>query len=146
MKTNRLLYVLLGILIVMNAIILVQFMKGRNTGHPPHPPKLSVVLKMKGKEAEWVDAEFKQHFAEKGDLLEEQKALRSQIKLDKNAAVQNKVLYQKIGALQSKIDACTFEHFTRVKAHCNAQQAKKLAEVVHRMIEQSDRPGRGPRP
>jgi hypothetical protein len=141
MKTNRLLYVLLGILIVMNALILMQFMKGRNAGHPPHPPKLSVVLKMKGKEAEWVDAEFKQHIAEKGAYLEQQKTLRSQIKLDKNAAVQNQELYHKIGALQTKIDACTFEHFTRVKKHCNTEQAKRLAEVVHRMIERSDRPG-----
>jgi predicted ATPase len=128
----------------MNAIILVQFMKGRNAGHPPHPPRLSVVLKMKGKEAKWVDAEFKKHIAEKSELLDAQKALRAQIKLDKNATVQNQGIYQKIGELQTKIDACTFEHFTRVKAHCNAQQAKKLAEVVHRMIEQSDRPG--PRP
>ena len=141
MKTNRLLYVLLGILIFMNAIILVQFMKGRNAGHPPHPPKLSVVLKMTGKEANWVDAEFKKHIAEKSDLLAEQKELRSKITLDSKAKTKNQRIYQKIGFLQAQIDACTFEHFTRVKAHCNAEQAKKLEEVVHRMIERSDRPG-----
>lgn len=141
MKTNRLLYILLGILILMNAIVLVQFMKGRNAGHPPHPPKLSVVLKMKGKEAEWVDAEFKKHIAEKGDLLAEQKELRSQISLDSHAHTKNKRIYQKIGFLQAQIDACTFEHFARVKAHCNAEQAKRLAEVIHRMIERSDHPG-----
>jgi hypothetical protein len=144
MKTNRLLYFLLGILILMNAIILVQFMKGRNPGHPPQHPKLSVVLKMKGKQSEWVDAEFKKHIAEKDDLLEEQKELRSSIKLDLNAKTQNQVIYQKIGALQTKIDACTFEHFSRVKKHCNDRQAKKLTEVVHRMIERSDRPGARP--
>ena len=144
MKTNKLLYFLLGVLILMNAIILVQFMEGRKKDHPPHPPRLSVVLKMSGKQAAWVDQEFKQHIAQKERYLGEQKELRKQIKLDKNAAVENQVLYQKIGLLQTKIDACTFEHFSRVKAHCNAKQAKKLAEVVDGMIDRSERPG--PRP
>jgi hypothetical protein len=99
---------------------------------------------MSGKQAAWVDQEFKQHIAQKERYLGEQKELRKQIKLDKNAAVENQVLYQKIGMLQTKIDACTFEHFSRVKAHCNAKQAKKLAEVVDGMIDRSERPG--PRP
>lgn len=145
MKTNRFLYFLLGILILLNAIMLVQFMQDRKHGNPPHPPKLSVILKMKGKEAAWVDAEFKQHIAEKSGYLEQQKELRTQIKLDHSATLQNQRIYEKIGVLQTKIDACTFKHFTRVKAHCNATQAKKLAEVVHQMIERSDRPP-GPRP
>lgn len=144
MKTNRLLYLLLSILILVNVLMLVQLMQDRKPGFPPHPPRLSHILKMKGSAAKWVDNEFKQHLAEKNHYLEQQKELRTQIKLDNQSKLHNQQIYEKIGALQSKIDACTFEHFTRVKTHCTAKQAKKLAEVVHRMIERSDRPG--PRP
>lgn len=144
MKTNRLLYILLGILILVNAFMLVHLLQEKRHEKLPHPPRLSFILNMKGKEAEWVDSEFKQHIAEKSRYLEQQQQLRTQINLDKSSSLQNQRIYEKIGAIQTKIDACTFEHFTRVKAHCNASQAKKLAEVVHRMIEFSGRPG--PRP
>lgn len=140
MKTNRILSILLGVLILINAFLLIQFKRSNHHGHPPHRPKLSLLLKMTGKEAQWVDAEFEQHIQEKEKLLTEQKRLRSQVVLKENYP-ENQLLYTAISKLQFKIDSCTFNHFARVKSHCTAKQAKKLTEIVKRMIERQDRPG-----
>ena len=119
--------------------MLIEFKKGRHDGPPPHPPRLSLVLHMDGETAKWVDAEFNRHMQEKEAFLRRQKRIRSNITLDLQDD-RNLSRFAEISKLQFKIDSCTFDHFARIKSRCNKKQAKRLSEVIRRVIERNDRP------
>jgi hypothetical protein len=72
MKANRLLLICIGVLIIINVFLLLQLNKRRHNGSP-HPPKLSLALNMKGKDAAWVDHEFQRHIQEKEGFLYQSK-------------------------------------------------------------------------
>lgn len=145
MKANRLLLLCIGILIVINVFFLLDWNKPDHQG-PPHLPKLSIALDMKGADAAWVDHEFQRHIHEKGRFLEEQKAWRMKLLLDPSKTEQNQRIFEKISRLQFQIDSCTFDHFMRVKTKCSKKQKMKLNRIVRRMIQRAGRPGPKGRP
>lgn len=145
MKANRLLLLCIGILIIINVFFLLECHKSRHEG-PPHPPKLSVALDMKGAKAEWVDLEFQRHIHEKDRLLNKQKSWRMKLALDQSKSEQNQGILVKISRLQFQIDSCTFDHFMRVKTKCSKQQKIKLNSLVRRMILRAGKPGPKGRP
>ena len=145
MKANRLLLLCIGILISINVFFLLECNKNKHEG-PPHPPKLSTALGMKGADAKWVDKEFQRHIKEKGRLLEKQKSWRMKLLLDPSKIEQNQRIFEKISRLQFQIDSCTFNHFMRVKAICSRQQNIKLNSLVRRMIQRAGKPGPKGRP
>jgi hypothetical protein len=143
MKANRLLLLCIGILIIINVFLLLEFNK---PGHDGRPPKLSIALDMKGADAAWVDHEFQRHIHEKGCFLEEQKSWRMKLSLDRSKAEQNQRIFEKISRLQFQIDSCTFDHFMRVKTKCSKKQKIKLNSLVSRMIQRAGKPGPKGRP
>ena len=145
MKANRLLLICIGILIIINVFLLL---KGNKRGHdgPPHPPKLSLALDMKGKDATWVDHEFQRHIHEKDGFLNQQKAWRMKLVLDQSKSEQNQRVFEKISRLQVQIDSCTFDHFMKVNAICTKKQKQKLHRLVNRMIQRAGSPGPKRRP
>ncbi len=145
MKANRLLVLCMGILIVINVFLLFERNKPEH-GHPPHHPKLSVALDMKGLDAKWVDREFQRHIKEKDRFLEQQKAWRMKLLLDRSKTKENQPIFQKISRLQYQIDSCTFDHFIRVKSKCSKKQEIKLKSLVRRMIQRAGKPGPQGRP
>ena len=145
MKVNRLLLLCIGILIVINVFFLLERNKHKHQG-PPHLPKLSIALDMKGEDAKWVDQEFQRHIHEKDRFLEVQKSLRMKLLLDRSKTEQNQRIFEKISRLQFQIDSCTFDHFMRVKTKCSTQQKIKLNSLVRRMIQRAGRPGPKGRP
>ena len=145
MKANRLLLLCIGILIVINVFFLLEWNKRGQDG-PPHPPKLSLALGMKGKDAEWVDLEFQRHIHEKSRLLEQQKSWRMKLLLDRSKTEQNQRIFEKISRLQFQLDSCTFDHFMRVKTKCSKKQKIKLTSLVRRMIQRAGGPGPKERP
>jgi hypothetical protein len=145
MKANRLLLICIGILIIINVFLLLKCNKRGHHG-PPHPPKLSLALGMKGKDAAWVDHEFQRHIHEKDGFLNQQKAWRMKLVLDQTKSEQNQRIFEKISRLQFQIDSCTFDHFMKVKAKCNTKQKQKLHRLVNRMIQRAGSPGPKRRP
>lgn len=145
MKANRLLLLCIGILIVINVFFLLDWNKPDHQG-PPHLPKLSIALDMKGADAAWVDHEFQRHIHEKDRFLEEQKSWRMKLLLDPSKTEQNQRIFEKISRLQFQIDSCTFDHFMRVKTKCSKKQKMKLNRIVRRMIQRAGRPGPKGRP
>jgi hypothetical protein len=143
MKANRLLLICIGILIIINVLFLLECNK---RGGPPHPPKLSLALDMKGKDAAWVDHEFQRHIHEKDRLLNQQKSWRMKLVLNRSKSEQNLRIFEKISRLQYQIDSCTFDHFMKVKAICNKKQEEKLHRLVNRMIQRAGKPGPKGRP
>lgn len=143
MKANRLLLLCIGILIVINVFLLLEFNKPRHDGRPP---KLSIALDMKGADATWVDQEFQRHIHEKGRLLEQQKSWRMKLLLDRSKIEQNQRIFEKISQLQFQIDSCTFDHFMRVKTKCSKKQKIKLNTLIRRMIQRAGKPGPKGRP
>ena len=93
MKANRLLVLCMGILIVINVFLLFERNKPEHV-HPHHHPKLSVALDMKGLDAKWVDREFHSHIKEKGRFLEQQKAWRMKLLLDRSKKEQNHRIFE----------------------------------------------------
>jgi hypothetical protein len=145
MKATKFLLIGLCVVIILNIFLLFEVFKpGKD--HPPHPPQLSKVLGMNGKDAQWVDAEFDRHIHEKDRLIEEQKKWRMLVKIDPQYAAQNQVIFAKISRLQFKIDSCTFDHFTKVKAKCNKKQVIALKQVIERMITMAGKPKQHNRP
>lgn len=138
MKANRLLLLCIGILIVINVFLLLEFNKPR---HDRRPPKLSIALDMKGADATWVDQEFQRHIHEKGRLLEQQKSWRMKLLLDRSKTEHNQRILEKISRLQFQIDSCTFDHFMRVKTKCSKKQKIKLNTLIRRMIQRAGKPG-----
>ena len=145
MKANRLLVLCMGILIVINVFLLFERNKPEHR-HPHHHPKLSVALDMKGLNAKWVDREFQRHIKEKDRFLEQQKAWRMKLLLDRSKTKENQAIYEKISRLQYQIDSCTFDHFMRVKSKCSKKQEIKLKSLVRRMIQRAGKPGPQGRP
>ncbi len=145
MKANRLLLICIGILIIINVFLLLKCNKRGHDG-PPHPPKLSLALNMKGKDAEWVDHEFQRHIHEKEGFLNKQKSWRMKLVLDRSKSEQNQGIFEKISRLQFQIDSCTFDHFMRVKTKCSKRQKMKLNKLVRRMIQRAGKPGLKGRP
>jgi hypothetical protein len=145
MKANRLLLICIGILIIINVLFLLECNKRGQDG-PPHPPKLSLALDMKGKDATRVDREFIRHIHEKDRLLNQQKSWRMKLTLDRSKSEQNQEIFEKISRLQYQIDSCTFDHFMKVKAICNKKQEEKLHRLVNRMIQRAGKPGPKGRP
>jgi hypothetical protein len=143
MKANRLLLLCIGILIVINVFLLLEFNKPRHDGRPP---KLSIALDMKGADAAWVDQEFQRHIHEKGQLLEQQKSWRMKLLLDRSKTEQNQRIFEKISQLQFQIDSCTFDHFMRVQTKCSKKQKIKLNTLIRRMIQRAGKPGPKGRP
>lgn len=143
MKANRLLLLCIGILIIINVFLLL---KCNQRGHDGPPPKLSLALDMKGKDAKWVDHEFQRHIHEKDRLLNKQKSWRMKLALDQSKSEQNQGILEKISRLQFQIDSCTFDHFMRVKTKCSKRQKMKLNKLVRRMIQRAGKPGPKGRP
>lgn len=145
MKANRLLLICIGLLIIINVFLLL---KCNTRGHdgPPHPPKLSRALDMKGVDAELVDREFQRHIHEKDRFLNQQKSWRMKLVLDPSKSEQNQRVFEKISRLQFQIDSCTFDHFMKVKAICSKKQEQKLHLLVYRMIQRAGSPGPKRRP
>jgi hypothetical protein len=145
MKANRLLIICIGLLIIINVFLLLKSNKNGHDG-PPHPPKLSLALDMKGVDADWVDHEFKRHIHEKDGFLNQQKTWRMKLALDRSKSEQNQRIFKKISRLQFQIDSCTFDHFMKVKAICTKKQERKLHRLVYRMIQRAGKPGPKVRP
>jgi hypothetical protein len=145
MKANKLLLICIGILIIINVFLLLNCNKC-GQGEPPHPPKLSLALDMKGKDAAWVDHEFQRHIHEKDDFLNQQKSWRMKLSLNRSKSEKNQRILEKISRLQYQIDSCTFDHFMKVKAICTKKQEEKLHRLVYRMIQRAGKPGPKGRP
>ncbi|MGE0568133.1 MAG: Spy/CpxP family protein refolding chaperone [Bacteroidia bacterium] len=146
-----------GILIILNAVLLITFWKNNDhvrllpppMHHGQEGPKsfienelgLDDVQRKKFMEFVKIHQEGMKTLHEEGrGLRDELFQLLQEESPDSNASV----VMQKIAENQFKIEQLTFNHFKDLRSICNEEQKQKLSQILPHILEQLKQ--RGPRP
>lgn len=135
MKTNILLSLLTGVLLLNGVAIFFWQRDSRSEHQHKRPPKITDVLNFSGDKEKMVDKLENEHFQQKDDLIAKQKSLRKELFLAENTPNRKDSLIQLIGTNQKAIESITLSYFTSIRKVCSEKQQKELNKLIEKMIQ-----------
>lgn len=135
MKTNFLLSLLIGVLLLNGVAIFLWQRDSRSGLQHKRPPKITAVLNFSGEQERIVDKLENEHFQQKDDLIAKQKSLRKELFLVDNSPNRKDSLIQLIGTNQKAIESMTLSYFNSIRKICSESQQEELNKLIEKMIQ-----------
>lgn len=142
MKRTKLYKLIIGILVIINAGMLIFFLSGRPPHRPPHPGQLSEQLGLEGEKKTLIMKLEKEHHADKQALMNRDRELHEELfsKIGTDGDVSD--IQAEIEVNHAEIEKTTYDFFNNVSKHCTSEQKAELKKTVHRAFHQIRGPKR----
>lgn len=151
MRSTKFYEILIGALFVLNLGTLIFLWTTMKGGHPPHPPRKSLVevLDLKGEAKDEILALETEHFRVKDSLVDKSRELHERLfqffKDPKHDSADVAILIDKIVENQRETEQMTFDYFKKVNNLCTPAQKEKLQKMIHDVLGKMGGPHHPPK-